>query len=80
MHPHAGPEAFVFPSFDPLFELQLQIARRADEFAHLCATAGTALRDREMWQQAEAECLRRLSGGVGLASVRPLPAGLANGA
>jgi hypothetical protein len=45
--------------YDPLFELQLRIARRADEFAQLCAKAGSATRDREMWQQAEAECLRR---------------------
>ena len=52
-------ESSSLPTQDQLFELQLRIARRADEFAQLCAKAGSATRDREMWQQAEAECLRR---------------------
>jgi hypothetical protein len=44
-------------SDDPLFELELQVARRADELARQTPTGHSAVRDRQTWREAERECL-----------------------
>lgn len=42
---------------DQLYELELNIARRADELARVRPSGGSAKRDRETWTRAENEVL-----------------------
>lgn len=44
-----------------LFRLQLRIAQRADELARVSPSGGSAIRDRETWQRAEAEMMPGLT-------------------
>ena len=45
---------------DPLTELELQVAHRADELARQEPTGGSALRDRETWTRAERDLFPEL--------------------
>lgn len=40
---------------DPLFHLELRVARRADELARSHPTGHSVVRDRQTWRQAESE-------------------------
>jgi hypothetical protein len=42
---------------EALFQLQLQVAQRADELARVSPSGGSARRDRETWDRAEGELL-----------------------
>jgi hypothetical protein len=43
------------PTDDPLFQIELRVARRADELARSQPTGHSAVRDRQTWRQAESE-------------------------
>ncbi len=45
------------PADDPLFRLELSVARRADELSRQSPCKGSARRARETWDRAERELL-----------------------
>jgi hypothetical protein len=53
---HARPAHPTAPhADDPLFQLELRVARRADELARSHPTGHSVVRDRQTWRQAESE-------------------------
>ena len=65
MNPAAAgdPRVSTLPD-DPLFQLQLCVARRADELAREFPENGGSTRDRETWDRAEGELLPSWGGGA----------------